>query len=107
MRTLINIALAGRTFSVRPLTLRQVEALEAILAVQGQGSIAQGVRIVAAGLARDHADMTDEVLYAAEITPHEIATAAAAVLRQAGFLQGEAPAAAGDSASTGGLSADV
>lgn len=104
-RETITITLAGQGYAIRPLTLGQVETIDAIVAGPSTGAVAQGVAIVAVGLARDHAGVTTAALRDMEVTGPELAAAMQAVLRQGGFLPGEALAAAPKDAPTGAPSA--
>ena len=101
-----TIALGGRTFEVRPLTVAQVQAVEPLLlgSEASAATIATAVAILRVALARDHAEAAAE-LDSLEAGAPEIGTAMAQVLRLGGFLPGEAPAGDGSSvpppASTG------
>ena len=96
MRQPVTIQLGGNTFRIRPLTLDQVERIDAIVAERTIGSVAQGRQVIAVGLLRDHPDAA-RGLSDMEADVHEVAAAMAAILRQGGFLPtapGEAKAAA-------------
>ena len=96
MREAVTIQLGGNSFSIKPLTIDQVERIDAIVAERPIGSVAQGRMVIAVGLLRDHPDAA-RGLSDMEADVHEVAAAMAAILRQGGFLPtapGEAQAAA-------------
>jgi hypothetical protein len=83
-----TIRLGAREWSLRPLTLRQVQEIEPILmagALEASGNVAAAMAIVAIALRRDHAEAADQ-LAEVEATAPEIGAAMAAVLRLGGFL---------------------
>ena len=87
-----QITLGDKKWTVRPLTLRQVQEIEPILlggASEAAGSVSAAMAIVAIALRRDHADAA-AALGDVEATAPEIGAAMAAILRLGGFL----PAAA-------------
>ena len=91
-----TIALGGRRFEVRPLTVAQVQAIEPLL-IGGESSaatIATAVAILRIALVRDHAEAAAE-LDSFEAGAPEIGAAMAQVLRLGGFLPGEAQAGDG------------
>jgi hypothetical protein len=90
------IHLGAQEWSVRPLTLAQVQAIEPILmATQGiagqdqRGNVAAAIAIVSIALARDHASAV-EGLMEIEATAPEIATAMTKVLKLGGFIDARA-----------------
>lgn len=89
MRTRTEIiSLGEREWSIRPLTLRQVQEIEPILmanALEAKGNVAAAMAIVAIALRRDHAEAAAS-LGDVEATAPEIAAAMAAILRLGGFL---------------------
>lgn len=94
-----TIALGGRSFDVRPLTVAQVQAIEPLLvgSESSAATIATAVAILRVALARDHAEAAAE-LDTLEAGAPEIGAAMAQVLRLGGFLPGEASAGDGTSA---------
>jgi hypothetical protein len=87
----IIVHLGGHDFSVRPLTLAQVQRIEPLLVNEAQragASIAVAREIVAISLERDHPQAAGK-LGELETTAPEIAVAMRAVLRLAGFIAGE------------------
>lgn len=105
MRQAVTIRLGDKSFSIRPLTLDQVERIDGILAERAIGTVAQGHQVIAVGLLRDHPDAA-RGLSEMEVDVSEVASAMTAILRQGGFLPaepGEALAAA-PNAPTGELS---
>ncbi|MDH2310340.1 hypothetical protein [Methylobacterium brachiatum] len=105
-----TLTLGGKSWTVRPLTLRQVEVLEPLVARgSGESPFAYGLAVVSAALVRDHeADIAG--LRDLEATSADLAEATRAVLILAGYLpgadSGEARAAQGAAStstpSTGG-----
>ena len=84
-----TIALGASHWSVRPLTLAQVQAIEPLLAGTGGATIAAAIAILKVALARDHAAAADRI-ETIEAGAPEIAAAMAEVLRLGGFLPGDA-----------------
>jgi hypothetical protein len=87
----IILHLGGQDFSVRPLTLAQVQRIEPLLANEAQrpgASITVASEIVAISLERDHPHAAGK-LSEMETTAPEIARAMRAVLRLAGFIAAE------------------
>lgn len=83
------IVIGEHSFTVRPLTLRQVQEIEPILMASGNaatGNVAAAMAIVAIALRRDHADVA-AALDDIEATAPEIGAAMAAILRLGGFLE--------------------
>ncbi|MDF2600614.1 MAG: uncharacterized protein K0Q54_3437 [Methylobacterium brachiatum] len=90
-----TIALGGKTWTVRPLTLRQVEVLEPLVARgSGESPFAYGLAVVSAALARDH-EPDIAGLRDLEATSADLAEATRAVLILAGYLPGADPGEAG------------
>ncbi len=90
------IRLGAREWSIRPLTLHQIQEIEPILmagASETKGNISAALAIVAIALRRDDAEAASS-LGDVEATAPEIAAAMAVILRLGGFL----PAAEGDGA---------
>lgn len=82
-----TIALGTRSWTVRPLTLAQVQAIEPLLfaTADARGTVAAAVAILKVALGRDHPDTAaglDEI----EAGAPEISAAVATVLRLGGFL---------------------
>jgi hypothetical protein len=90
-----NLTLAGRDYELRPLTLGQLRLLlDAIAALGGKSGgalVEAAAEIIAAGLSRDHPELTAEAVLALEIGLDEANRAVAAILRAAGL----SPAGAG------------
>jgi hypothetical protein len=98
-----TITLGERTWTVRPLTLAQLEELEPVVqAGPAMSQVAYGLAVVAAGLRRDHPEDA-AAIRDLEATAGELATASAAVLTLGGYIQeqalGEARAAESAAAS--------
>ena len=104
MREPIVVELGGMAFTVRPLTIDQVERVEtALVGSSGVIGSAMGGRVIAAALARDYPAI---VVGDIEADLGEIATALKAILALGGFVAaGEARAAARNADSTGAPSA--
>ena len=84
-----TIRLGAQAWCVRPLTLRQVQAIEPLLmanAAEGQGNVAAAIAILGVALTRDHADAVP-ALGDIEATAPEIGAAMRAVLRLGGFIE--------------------
>ena len=103
----VAIALGGRRFDVRPLRLGQLrhvlDALEEMSGRSGGGLIDAAAKIVAAGLAPAHPDITPDTVLDLEAGIAELNDAVAAILRVAGLRPqepqpGEAPPVASPSA---------
>ena len=84
-----TIALGQASWSVRPLTLAQVQAIEPLLAGADGGTIAAAIAIVRVALARDHAAAADGI-ETLEAGAPDVAAAMAEVLRLGGFLPDDA-----------------
>ncbi len=83
-----TIRLGEREWTVRPLTLRQVQEIEPILmesASVTKGNVTAALTIVAIALRRDHAEAAAP-LGDVEATAPEIGAAMATILRLGGFL---------------------
>lgn len=93
-RHAIVIRLGAREWSVRPLTVMQVQAIEPVLADASRGEVSNlgaAVSILRIALMRDHpedASTLDEV----EAAAREISAAMADILRLGGFLPEEGAA---------------
>ncbi|MGN8097192.1 hypothetical protein [Methylobacterium sp. 22177] len=86
-----TITLGSKTWTIRPLTLRQVEALEPLVARgSGESPFAYGLAVVSAALARDH-EPDIATLRDLEATSADLAEATRAVLILAGYLPGTDP----------------
>lgn len=103
----VTIALGGRHFEVRPLRLGQLrhllDALEDMTGKTGGALIEAAVKVVAAGLAPSHPDVTPDAVLDLEAGLDELNAAVAAILRVAGLhaqepQSGEAQPVAGPSA---------
>ncbi len=82
-----TITLGSKTWTVRPLTLRQVEALEPLVARgSGESPFAYGLAVVSAALARDH-EPDIAGLRDLEATSADLAEATRTVLILAGYLR--------------------
>lgn len=87
-----TIRLGEREWTVRPLTLRQVQEIEPILienASATKGNVTAALAIVAIALRRDHAEAAVS-LGDVEATAPEIGAAMAIILRLGGFLPASA-----------------
>lgn len=101
----LTITLAGASFTVRRLTLRQMrdlqigsaQALSAPEGVADRIALAYDadIGIIVCALSRDNPDVTAEALYDMETTRQEIGAAAVEILKFSGLVksgEGEAPA---------------
>lgn len=84
-----TLSLGGRQFQLRPPTLGQLrgvlDALEAMAGQSGGGLIEAAARLVAAGLAPSHPDLTSDAVLDLEATVDELNAAVAAILTAAGL----------------------
>ncbi len=100
-----SITLGGRTFALRPLKLGQVrhllDALDEMSRQSGGALVAAAAKVVAAGLAPAHPDLTADALLDLEAGVDELNAAVATVLRAAG-LRPAAESAPGEAGSPGG-----
>jgi len=84
-----SIALGGRDFEVRPLKLGQLrhllDALDEMTGKSGGTLIEAAAKVVTAGLAPAHPDLTADALLDLEATLEELNAAVAAILRIAGL----------------------
>jgi hypothetical protein len=91
-----QVILGGRRFDVRPLKLGQLrhvlDALDGMTGKSGGGLIEAAARIIAAGLAPLHPDLTPDAVLDLEATVDELNTAVAAILRVAGLRPADDPA---------------
>jgi hypothetical protein len=85
----ITIAFGDKEWSIRPLTLRQVEEIEPIV-MQGGGAMPLSISIVQIALRRDHPEDSENIREF-ESTTAQVAAAMRAVLRLGGFLETETP----------------
>jgi hypothetical protein len=86
-----TISLGQHQWSVRPLTIAQVQAIEPLLFAQEEGgTLAAAIAVLRVALARDHADKAAD-LETIEAGAPEIAAAMASVLRLGGFLPEKDP----------------
>ncbi|HKT18011.1 MAG TPA: hypothetical protein VJR47_08220 [Stellaceae bacterium] len=100
------ITLAGRSFTLRPLTLGQLRViLPAFARAAGlarEEAVDAAIDILAAALSRDAPEITRATLLGWEMLPAELIAAVDAIARLSGLVQqeaqpGEAPASAGAS----------
>lgn len=93
------LTLGGRQFTIRPLKLGQLrhllDALEEMTGKSGGGLIEAAAKVVAAGLAPAHPELTADTVLDLEANIDELNAAVAAVLQMAGlrpkeFGEGEA-----------------
>src|SRR4051812_5606495 len=105
-----TITLGGREFALRPLTLGQLrhllDALDAMAGASGGGLIDAAAKLVAAGLAASHPELTVEAVLDCAASLSELNAAVAAILRLAGLRpkelgQGEAEPVASATESPG------
>jgi hypothetical protein len=108
-----TIRLGGRDFALRPLTLGQLrhllDALDAMSGASGGALIDAAARLVTAGLAASHPELTVAAVLDCAATLPELNAAVAAILRMAGLHpkelgQGEAGPVA-SAAATGAIPA--
>jgi hypothetical protein len=109
----ITVALGGRYFAVRPLTLRQLRDVGIMVAgaadlpaepgARERRAYDQMVEVVSVALRRDSPDMTADAIYDLEIGLAELQAAHRAILRHSGLVASGEPAAA---SSDGAMSTD-
>ncbi|HEV2162222.1 MAG TPA: hypothetical protein VGR52_08335 [Stellaceae bacterium] len=96
-----TITLGARDYAIRPLTLGQLRVVLPAFAraarLNATDGIDAAIDILAAALARDHGDLTRDVLLELEATPHELASAVARIAALSGLVPkdgaaGEPPA---------------
>jgi hypothetical protein len=84
-----QVTLGSRRFDVRPLKLGQLrhvlDALDGMTGKSGGGLIDAAARIVTAGLAPQHPDLTPDAVLDLEASVDELNAAVAAILRVAGL----------------------
>ena len=84
-----TIRLGGRDFTLRPPTLGQLrhllDALDAMTGASGGALIDAAARLVAAGLAAAHPELTVEAVLDLDASLAELNTAVAAILQSAGL----------------------
>ncbi len=101
------ITIAGRSFSLRPLTLGQLRTiLPAFARAAGlakEEAVDAAIDILAAALMRDAPDMTRAVLLDTEIMPAELIAAVDAIARLSGLVQ-QGDASPGEAAASAGAS---
>ena len=90
-----TVRLGGRDFTLRPPTLGQLrhllDALDAIAGASGGALIDAAARLVAAGLAAAHPELTADTVLDLEASLAELNAAVAAILKGAGLSPKEAP----------------
>ncbi len=105
--TMATMQLAGREFELRPLTLGQLrllfDALGDLSGKSGGALVESAAKIIHAGLARSHPELTLEAVLDMETSLDEANDAVAAILRMAGLAPaGEArPVAIAETGSPG------
>ncbi|MDE2229904.1 MAG: hypothetical protein KGL11_12810 [Alphaproteobacteria bacterium] len=97
-----TIALGGRDYALRPLTLGQLRVVLPAFARAAKLNAADGIDaaidILAAALARDHASLTRDALLELEVLPADLAAAVARIAELSGLVPkegdgtGESPA---------------
>jgi hypothetical protein len=110
MMATITLALGGRHFAIRPLTLRQlrdvgimvagVADLPAEAGARERRAYDQMVEIVSVALRRDAPEMTSDAIYDLEIGLAELQAAHRAILRHSGLVASGEPAAASSDGAT-------
>ncbi len=85
----ITIALGDKEWSIRPLTLGQVEDIEPIL-VGGGNTTHLSISILQIALRRDHKEDSDNIRDL-ESTTDQLAVALRDILRLGGFLETQTP----------------
>lgn len=84
-----TIVLGEKEWTIRPLTLAQVQEIEPILmesTFESKGHISAALSVVAIALRRDHPDAA-QALLEIEATASEIAAAMGIVLKLGGFVE--------------------
>jgi hypothetical protein len=84
-----KIRLGDKEWTIRPLTLKQVQNIELIIynnAKSNAGNVKAAIEVISAGLFRDYPDDC-QTLYDVEATATEISIAMAAILRLGGFTE--------------------
>ncbi len=94
MTETVAIELAGETYSVKRLTLRQSRALNIGVTRDRQDSgvnsfIDMAVEIIAVALSRDYPEMTADAILDSQITPNEIVAASNMIMDFSGFKKKE------------------
>jgi len=85
----ITITLGDKEWSIRPLTLGQVEDIEPIL-MAGGSTMPLSIAIVKIALGRDYPEDSEKIRDF-EATTDQVAAAMGAVLRLGGFLENKTP----------------
>ena len=89
-----TIRLGGRDFTLRPLTLGQLrhllDALDEMAGASGGGLIDAAAKLVAAGLAAAHPELTTDAVLDLSASLDELNIAVAAILNRAGLSPREA-----------------
>lgn len=89
-----TIALGGRDYAIRPLTLGQLRVVLPAFARAAKLNAADGIDaaidILAAALARDHRDLTRDALLELEMLPAELAAAVAQIAALSGLVPKDA-----------------
>lgn len=100
-----TIALGGRRFALRPLTLGQLRrvlpAFARAAGLANEEAIDAAIDVLAAALERDHAAMTRELLLNIELLPAELISAVDAIARLSGLVADEGAASGEEAASAG------
>jgi hypothetical protein len=85
-----TIALSGRDYAIRPLTLGQLRIVLPAFARAAKLNAADGIDaaidILAAALARDHRNLTRDALLELEMLPAELASAVARIAELSGLV---------------------
>lgn len=83
------ITLGGKRYAIRPLTIGQLSkilpAFAKAYAMQGEGAVDAALTIIAAALARDHAELTMNDLMGHEATVPELLAATTTIGRLSGL----------------------
>lgn len=89
------VTLAGRDFTIRPLTLGQLRVvLDVVAGLEGKAGgelVEAAARIIQAGLSREEPTVTLEAVLAMEASLDEVNTVVAAILQTAGLKAGGLP----------------
>lgn len=103
----VDITLAGETYTVRPLTLRQLQDIEVLTSQPAASQVGRIAGILDIVLRRDHSDRLPEGgVLDLEVTRDELEEAANAVRKLSspeGAQSGEAEAAKPAAANSGGI----
>lgn len=96
-----TIRLGAKSWTLRPLTCRQVEQIETlVLQASTANNMTRSMQVIAAALSRDHSEDAAG-LWDVEATRKEIDAASAAILRMGGWIERESAAGEAEAPTTG------